>query len=130
MRGRGSGTADELLAATYVGSQLRAYGIAPAGDAGSYIQRAVLQQPKLTSPPLFVFTRPGTGEAGEKVTWTYGREFIALRLSQTHFSGPLRVVKAGEVNQTEDEQVAGSIVLIVGSDRRKLRAQAESLPPP
>ena len=36
MRGRGSGTADELLAATYVGSQLRAYGVAPAGDNGSY----------------------------------------------------------------------------------------------
>src|SRR5438445_10463660 len=52
MRGRGSGTADELLAATYVGSQLRAYGIAPAGDDGGYVQKAVLQQPKLAAPPL------------------------------------------------------------------------------
>ena len=32
MRGRGSGTEDELVAATYVASQLRAYGIPPAGD--------------------------------------------------------------------------------------------------
>src|SRR4029077_11966486 len=127
MRGRGSGTADELLAATYVGSQLRAYGITPAGDAGTYVQRAVLQQPKLTSPPQLTFTKPGPEVAGERVTWTYGREFIALRLSQTHFSGPLRVVKADEVNQTEDEQVAGSIVLIVGGDRRKLRSRAESM---
>src|SRR5277367_4527690 len=39
MRGRGSGTEDELLAATYVAAQLRAYGIAPAGNDGSYIQR-------------------------------------------------------------------------------------------
>ena len=34
LRGRGSGTADELVAATYVASQLRAYGLAPAGDDG------------------------------------------------------------------------------------------------
>jgi len=34
LRGRGSGTADELVAATYVASQLRAYGIAPAADNG------------------------------------------------------------------------------------------------
>src|SRR4029077_13237586 len=77
MRGRGSGTADELLAATYVGSQLRAYGIAPAGDDGGYIQRATLIQPKLTGPPTLTFTRPGSADpasakTGEKTSWTYG----------------------------------------------------------
>jgi hypothetical protein len=39
MQGRGSGTDDELIAATYVASQLRQYGIEPAGDNGGYIQR-------------------------------------------------------------------------------------------
>ena len=38
MQGRGSGTQDELLAATYLASQLREIGIQPAGDDGSYIQ--------------------------------------------------------------------------------------------
>ena len=38
MQGRGSGTHDELLAATYLASELREIGIAPAGDEGSYIQ--------------------------------------------------------------------------------------------
>ena len=38
MQGRGSGTHDELLAATYLASQLREIGIAPAGDERSYIQ--------------------------------------------------------------------------------------------
>lgn len=38
LQGRGSGTHDELVAATYLASQLRAFGIAPAGDNGSYIQ--------------------------------------------------------------------------------------------
>jgi acetylornithine deacetylase/succinyl-diaminopimelate desuccinylase-like protein len=38
MQGRGSGTHDELLAATYLASQLRQIGIEPAGDSGGYIQ--------------------------------------------------------------------------------------------
>ena len=38
MQGRGSGSHDELLAATYLASQLREIGIAPAGDNGGYIQ--------------------------------------------------------------------------------------------
>ena len=38
LQGRGSGTHDELLAATYLASQLRQIGIQPAGDNGGYIQ--------------------------------------------------------------------------------------------
>jgi len=38
MQGRGSGTADELHAAQFLAEQLRAMGIAPAGDNGGYIQ--------------------------------------------------------------------------------------------
>jgi aminopeptidase YwaD len=123
LRGRGSATADELIAATYAASQLRAYAIAPAGDNGSYIQRAVLQQPKLTAPPQVTFTKPGAQTAGEQASWTYGNQFVALHLSQTHFSGPLRVINVDE----DDSRAPGSVVLILGSDRRKLRAKAVSL---
>jgi len=38
LQGRGSGTHDELLAATYLASQLRQIGIEPAGDGGGYLQ--------------------------------------------------------------------------------------------
>jgi hypothetical protein len=99
LRGRGSGTADELIAATYAASQLREYGIAPAGDQDGYIQRAVLQQPKLTAPPQLTFTQPG---AAEQSMWTYGKEFTVLRLSKAQFSGPLHVI---EVEQ-DDAQVS------------------------
>lgn len=40
LRGRGSGTRDELLAATYIASELQAYGIAPAALGGGYIEIA------------------------------------------------------------------------------------------
>ena len=42
MQGRGSATHDEWVAAAYVASELRQYGIQPAGDDGGYIQRAPL----------------------------------------------------------------------------------------
>src|ERR1051325_2376221 len=38
MQGRASGSHDELLAATYLASQLREIGIEPGGDDGGYIQ--------------------------------------------------------------------------------------------
>ena len=43
MNGRGSGTHDELVAATYLASQLRQIGIEPAGDHGKYIQNVVTE---------------------------------------------------------------------------------------
>ncbi len=121
LRGRGSATADEQVAATYVASQLRAYGIAPAGDNGGYLQRATLQQPKFTGPPQLIFAQPGAG--GEKVTWTCGKEFAVFYLVQTHFSGTLRVINADE----NDPQVTGAIVLILGNDRKRQRTKASAL---
>ncbi len=121
LRGRGSGTADELVAATYVAAQLRAYGIAPAGEEGGYLQRATLLQPKFTTPPQLSFVKPGAD--GEKVSWNWGKEFTSLRLAQAHFSGPLQVINAGE----DLPQAAGAIVLILGNDRKRQRATASSL---
>src|SRR5436305_3154677 len=39
--GRGSGTRDELIAATYIASGLRQYGVSP-GNSGSYVQDALV----------------------------------------------------------------------------------------
>jgi hypothetical protein len=40
LNGRASGSRDEWIAATYVGAQLREWGVEPLGDAGSYVQIA------------------------------------------------------------------------------------------
>jgi hypothetical protein len=133
MRGRGSGTQDELLAATYVAAQLRAYGIAPAGNDGSYIQRAVLQQSVLSAPPQLTFAKPGSGDAAEKVTWTYGKEFIVLFLSQARFSGPLLVWTSSADDRKLDEtkldetKIEGAVVLLKNVDRKKLSSTIDSV---
>src|SRR5437868_13463281 len=59
MNGRGSATHDELVAATYVASELRAYGIEPAGDNGGYMQQAVIFQHKLTGELQVVASETG-----------------------------------------------------------------------
>src|ERR1700693_1665043 len=96
MQGRGSGTHDELVAATYVASELQRYGIDPAGDNGSYIQHVPTIQRTITSPPRLRITPPGGTPPAEPITWDYGKEFFAAVLTQTEFSGPLRKLDADE----------------------------------
>src|SRR5579859_4329673 len=45
MRGRGSATPDEWIAAAYVASEFEAYGLKPGLPDGSYVQRVELLQP-------------------------------------------------------------------------------------
>ena len=119
LRGRGSATPDELTAATYVAAQLRQYGIDPAGDDGGYIQRATVVRQKFTGPPhLRIKTK------AEPIVWTYGKEFVVYFLSQTQFSGPIRKVDA---DKPETKIDSGSMVLVVGTDRAKIRKTAMSM---
>jgi hypothetical protein len=45
LRGRGSATRDEHLAALFVASQFASFGLEPGGDAGSFLQKAPLPSP-------------------------------------------------------------------------------------
>jgi len=124
MQGRGSGTHDELVAATYVASQLRQYGIEPAGDRGSYIQLVPTVQRKITSPPQVRITPPGS----EPITWDYGEEFLVADLTQTEFSGPLRKLDIDKVSDVEKATIEpGAVVLVIGLDQSKVRQAAFSL---
>jgi hypothetical protein len=50
LNGRGSGTRDEWLAATYIASHLRRWGIDPLGEAGGYVQ--TVDVPQRSSIPV------------------------------------------------------------------------------
>src|SRR5262249_6286961 len=51
MRGRGSATADELAAAKYIATQLKALKIKPAGDNGHYLQTVRFTRRARGTPP-------------------------------------------------------------------------------
>ena len=128
MQGRGSGTHDELVAAAYVASELRQYGIDPAGDNGSYIQHVPTIHRKITAPPRLTITPPGQDPSLQPITWDYGKEFLVADLTQTEFSGPLRKLGADELRDAENSGIKpGAVVLITGSDQSKTRQAALAL---
>jgi len=112
------------VAAAYVASQLRQYGIEPAGDNGSYIQIVPTVQRRITSPPQLRITPPGS----EPITWEYGEEFLVADLTQTEFSGPLRKLDIDKISDVEKATIEpGAVVLVIGSDQSKVRKAAFSL---
>lgn len=123
LRGRGSGTADELVAATYIASQLRQYGVKPAGDNGTYVQRGVVIQQKLTVAPQLRFAV--SGSAAPPLIWTHGVQMLAVQLSQSKFQGPLKRIDA-ENSGHEQTNLKGAVVVITGSDEDKVQAAIES----
>ena len=113
MQGRGSGTHDELVAATYIAAELRAYGIAPAGDNGGYIQTVPLIKNTVTAPPTLEIT-PANGSP--TITWTYGKDFLVSYLSAADFSGPLQ--KIDSANPAPPKITPGAIVFVTGSPEK------------
>jgi aminopeptidase YwaD len=122
LRGRGSGTPDELLAATYVASQLRQYGIQPAGDNGTFLQRAVIHQQKFAAPPQLRFT-PSAGT--RELVWTHGAEMLAVQVSQGQFQGPLKRLDT-LTPPTGAPDLKGAVVVVVGSDESKVQAAVQT----
>jgi len=99
MNGRGSGTRDEWIAAEYVASHLRRWGIAPLGPAGaSHVQRIELRGSAATAPPVL--------NVGG-LALTHGRQMIVQTLGTVaRVVGPLVVYKRGT------PVTAGSVVLV------------------
>lgn len=85
LAGRGSGTPQEHQAADYVASELRRYGVAPAGDDGGYLQHIALEYRSLASPPVLSFE-----SGGATVRWTNGNQIAVGWLDDASISGPLQ----------------------------------------
>jgi aminopeptidase YwaD len=109
LKGRGSGTPDEFVAATYIASELVQYGLEPAGDQGTYLQRATVVRRKLARAPLLELSLPGT--SARKVSWRHGDQMIVLHLGRPHLSGPLQKIDA---NQPDQKIRPGAVVFVRG----------------
>ena len=96
MQGRGSGTNYERIAAEYIGSQFRQFGLEPAGDTDSagnksFVQRVPLESAKFVEPPTLTVTSGANSQQ-----WQYGRDFLVSFLRSTKTSGELQVAEAGD----------------------------------
>src|SRR5262249_41225 len=105
LQGRGSGTRDEWIAATYIGSELREFGVERVGEDGWYVQRVELEQDVLTAPPVLKVTANNT-----ETVFDFGKDFRIFRLTGKSFSGPLQKIDL-EKQETAPEIKKGAIVL-------------------
>ncbi|HKR22278.1 MAG TPA: hypothetical protein VJS17_06780 [Pyrinomonadaceae bacterium] len=87
MQGRGSGTNNERLAAEYIGSQFRQFGLDPGGDNDGFVQQVVLESTRFSGPPSLTVT------AGDNTqSWQFGRDFLVSFLRATKINGNLQVI--------------------------------------
>ncbi|GMV22796.1 MAG: hypothetical protein AMXMBFR57_27450 [Acidimicrobiia bacterium] len=86
LQGRGSGTRDEEIAATYVGAFFRRIGLESMLDAGGYVERIEVIRDAASAPP--------TMRVGDR-QWTHGTGVLISSLGGARTSGPLHHFKAG-----------------------------------
>src|SRR5215204_5620007 len=116
MQGRGSGTGFERLAAEYIGSQFRQFGLEPAGDSDStgqkgFVQRIALTGAKFSEPPTLTVT---SGTDVKK--WTFGRDLLVSFLRSPQLTGNLQIANI------DSALTKGSVALVKlpeGTDAQK-----------
>ncbi len=86
LNGRGSGTRDEWIAATYIGAQLASLGLDPMGDDGWFVQEVGIQRFRAGAPP--VLTAGGH-------TYTRHEDFLVGSVPGAAVSGPLHHLTPG-----------------------------------
>jgi hypothetical protein len=85
MNGRGSGTRDEWIAATYIAAQLRRLGLEPLGDNGDYVETVEIARNEVVGAPVLSV---GSG------TWVHGEQMLVVKLNAAGVRGPLQKYKA------------------------------------
>ncbi len=98
MNGRGSGTRDEWIAASYIASQLRRWGLEPLGDDGGFVQAVEIARTQVTAPPVLTRRRaaPDARQGDDR-------------------AGPRRAARLGPAAEVPDaarRSPAGAVVLM------------------
>jgi hypothetical protein len=86
MNGRGSGTRDEWIAASYLGAQMQQWGLEPLGDNGGFVQQIEIERPETAAPPTLAI---------DGRTYTHGPDVRVVALSAARVSGSLQKFTAG-----------------------------------
>jgi len=107
MRGRGSATPDELIAATYVASEFEQYGLKPGLQDGTYIQLGELVQPEIEGHAQ-ISAPQGSG----LTSLEEGKDFSLLRTSGQSASGPLQKINSENIAAAQIQP--GAIVMLAG----------------
>jgi hypothetical protein len=92
MQGRGSGTRFEQIAAHYLASQLRQFGIEPAGESDASGDKTYLQSVNISRN---TFAAPPKLSYGD-VVLEHGKEMLVFRINSASASGSLQKINSVE----------------------------------
>ncbi len=109
MNGRGSGTRDEWIAATYIAAQMRREGLEPLGDNADFVEAVEVDKTEVIGAPLL---KVGALEL------SHGNEMLITRLRAASFSGTLQRFHSGSV------YASGSILLMPENPDRAIPEEA------
>ena len=85
LNGRGSGTRDEWIAASYIGSHFQRWGLEPLGDNG-FVQEVRVERGEVVAAPTLAF-------AGQRVT--HAKEMLVTAFATARTLGPLQKYQSG-----------------------------------
>lgn len=102
LHGRGSGTRDEWIAATYLASQMRAYGLEPMGDDGGYVQTIDISRTQVVGLPQL--------QAGPR-SFLQGTQMLVLDVNSPQVSASLQQYHPGAVVRP-----GAALLMPVGAD--------------
>jgi Peptidase family M28 len=116
MQGRASGSGYERLAAEYIGSQFRQFGLEPGGDSDSsgqkgFVQRVPLDSVRFKTAPTLTVT-----SGSEIKKWAFAKDFLVSFLRSPNISGDLQII------DLEGTPAKGAVTLIKvpdGTDAQK-----------
>jgi hypothetical protein len=80
LQGRGSGTRDEHIAATYIAAQFRRWGLEPMGDNNGFVQTIEVIRESSAAPPVVTVG---------STRWTHGAGLLVSSLAGVRTTGPL-----------------------------------------
>jgi hypothetical protein len=86
LQGRGSGTRDEWIAATYAGSQMQRWGLEPIDGVEGFVQEIEIERAEAVAAPVLV-----VGET----RLTHGIDLIVQALGVARLTGPLQKYQPG-----------------------------------
>lgn len=106
LQGRGSGTQFEWLAAQYIASQLRQFGVEPAGETDAAGEKTYLQTVNITRNSFDEPPRISFNSNNQTTILEHGKEMAVLRMNAGEIKGPLQKITLGEKPQ------AGAVAFI------------------
>lgn len=117
LNGRGSGTRDELIAAEYLTSMMKQFGVKPAGETDQFGKTTYIQTVQMTRNSFSESPKLSYGTEDAPTVLEYGKDFIIFRINSGKISGQLNKIGV------DDELKANAVNLI----QLKTEADAEKL---